>query len=88
MGVENNIENKTCARSYLPSPKRMEEIKREASEYTDEVIGHLPEMSIFTLIAIFVEGCLTGKSKTMERLDRENEEYIKRSRSFPQQIKK
>lgn len=74
--------------SYLPSEERVKEIKSEALKYTDEVIGSPPEISVFTLIAIFVENAIAGRSKTMERLDREGKEYIKRSRSFPQQIKK
>lgn len=78
------VENKIGTRSYLPSEKRMKEIKREASEYTDKVIGRLPEISFFTLIAIFVEGCMTGESKTIKRINKKNEEYIKRLRDFPQ----
>lgn len=82
-----NAENKIGTRSYLPSEKRMKEIKREASEYI-KMIGPLPEISFFTLIAIFVEGCMTGESKTIERINKKEEECIKKLRDFPQRIKK
>ncbi len=61
-----NAENRSRKKSFLPPPGRIEEIKKEASKYADDRMAAC-EISIFTLIALFLENTLSHEHKTEKK---------------------